>query len=601
MYQSTAQDREITLALIEGGLAAIVFVAAFLLPRLGSSWYGRIERVFASLAQKKRRSVAFVGVTAFVLRLAILPVCPVPMPFVPDDFSFLLAADTFAHGRLTNPTPAMWTHFETIHVTMRPTYMSMYFPGQGLLFAASKVLLGHPWYGLLVTSALMCAAICWMLQAWLPPSWALLGGLLAVLRLGLFSFWINTYTGAGVTSCLGGALVLGALPRLMKTARMRSGLLLALGIALLVLTRPYEGMLLCLPVSVVLGRWAFFAKNRPMPRVLIQRATLPLALVITTIAWMGFYDYRAFGNPLTLPYTADRATYAVAPYFVWQPVRPAPVYRHEVLRSFYADPSDSELEYFNRIHSVSGYLPESLMKVWSVFVFFAGGALLVPLIMIRRIFLDRRIRFLLVCVLVLVPGMAIQIYVLPHYLAPFTAAFYAIGLQTMRHLRVWRPEGKPVGTMLVRMAVTLCIVTAGLRLGAEPLHIKLDEWPTAKWNWVWYGPGHFGTERARIESGLERLPGTHLVIVRYAPGHQVLDEWVYNAADIDHSKVIWAREMDAANNLELIRYYNDRKVWLVEPDAIPVKVVPYSVPYHLNTSSIESKAAANDAGELKHD
>ena len=227
--------------------------------------------------------------------------------------------------------------------------------------------------------------------------------------------------------------------------------------------------------------------------------------------------------------------------------------------------------------------------------------MLVPLIMVRRVFLDRRIRFLVVCVLVLIPGMAIQIYVLPHYLAPFTAAFYAIGLQAMRHLRAWHPEGKPVGTMLVRLAVTLCIVTTGLRLGAEPLHIKLDEWPPPKWNWVWYGPGYFGTERARIERGLERLPGSHLVIVRYAASHMTLDEWVYNAADIDHSKIIWAREMDAANNLELIRYYHDRKVWLVEPDAIPVRVVPYPAPEPLSTASLESNAAGKDTWERNHD
>src|ERR1700730_7227780 len=169
MNSSAAQDREITLALIEGGLTVIVFAASFLLPRLGSAWFARTERVFAPLAQRKRWSVVFVGITAFVLRLAILPVCPVPLPFVPDDFSFLLAADTFAHGRLTNPTPAMWTHLESVHITMQPTYISMYFPGPGLVLAAGKVMFGHPWAGILITGALMCAALCWMLQAWLPP------------------------------------------------------------------------------------------------------------------------------------------------------------------------------------------------------------------------------------------------------------------------------------------------------------------------------------------------------------------------------------------------------------------------------------------------
>ena len=75
-----------------------------------------------------------------LVRLAILPWFPIPHPFIPDDFSFLLAADTFAHGRLANPTPVMWVHFETIHVDMLPTYMSMYFPGQALVLAAGKVL-----------------------------------------------------------------------------------------------------------------------------------------------------------------------------------------------------------------------------------------------------------------------------------------------------------------------------------------------------------------------------------------------------------------------------------------------------------------------------
>jgi hypothetical protein len=68
------------------------------------------------------------------------------------------------------------------------------------------------------------------------------------------------------------------------------------------------------------------------------------------------------------------------------------------------------------------------------------------------------------------------------------------------------------------------------------------------------------------------------VIVRYGPEHNPSNEWVYNAADIENSKVIWAREMSAAENLDLIRYYKDRTVWLVQPDMDPPNVSPYSLP-----------------------
>ncbi len=307
------------LVLIETGLAGMAIVAVLGWPRLGCSFFSRIERPLAQLARRKGLSLAFVGLAALLLRLAILPLCPVPHPFSTDDFSFLLAADTFAHGRLANPTPAMWTHFESIHITMQPTYMSMYFPGPGLVMAAGKVLFGQPWYAILIFGAAMCAAICWMLQAWLPPSWALLGGVLAVLRLALFSYWTNTYTGGSWLSVFAGALVLGALPRLLKTARFRYGMLMAVGIALLGLTRPYEGVLLTLPVAVVLGRWLLFGKSRPPAAVLLRRSAAPLALIVAAAAWLGYYDYRAFGSPFTLPYTVARNTYGVAPYYVWQP------------------------------------------------------------------------------------------------------------------------------------------------------------------------------------------------------------------------------------------------------------------------------------------
>jgi hypothetical protein len=176
---------------------------------------------------------------------------------------------------------------------------------------------------------------------------------------------------------------------------------------------------------------------------------------------------------------------------------------------------------------------------------------------------------------VLIAGMSVQIFVLPHYLAPFTAAFYAIGLQAMRHLRVWRPGKKAAGQTWVRLSIAICLVMAALRLEAGPLHLELPQYPSTAWNFVWYGPDHFGTDRQDIEQELERLPGRHLAIVRYSSTHNPFNEWVYNSADIDNSKVIWAREMDDASNRALIHYYKDRTVWLVQPDMPPTEVSCY--------------------------
>ena len=504
-----------------------------------------------------------------LLRLAMLPLVPIPLPFLPDDFSFLLASDTFASGRLTNPTPPMWVHFESIHITMNPTYISMYFPAQSLVMAAGKVVFGHPWFGILLSGALFCSALCWMLQAWLPPAWALLGAMLAVVRLGLFSYWINTYAGGGMIAALGGALVLGAFPRYMRTPRVREGTLLAVGIVLLLLSRPYEGMFLCMPLAVVFVRW-FIRQSDSVRQLALRSAALPILLLVAAGSWLAYYDYRAFGDPLTLPYTVDRNTYAITPYYVWQHANPEPNYHHAALRNFYRQ---NELTVYQEIRKPLGFVLATLVKIVMQLVFFAGVALLLPLLMLEHALKDRRIRLLVVCALILVPGILIEIFLIPHYIAPFTVIFYCIGLQCMRHLRVWRPWGRPVGLALVRGCVATCLAMVAIRLAATPLHLATAAWPNPNSCGIVAEPQ--GTERAAIQKVLANTPGKQLVLVRYAEGHKPIEEWVYNAPDIDASKVIWARDMDPASNADLIRYYHDRNVWLVQPDLETGRLSPY--------------------------
>src|SRR5438094_6551187 len=153
--------------LLEIGLVLLSLLIAFIYPSFGSRWFEKLEPRFFRLSRRKNISVAIIGATALALRAAILPVLPIPKPAVHDEFSYLLMADTFAQGRLANPTHPMWIHFETFHVNMVPTYVSKYYPAQGIFLAIGQVVFGHAFWGVLLSSALMCAAICWMLQGWM--------------------------------------------------------------------------------------------------------------------------------------------------------------------------------------------------------------------------------------------------------------------------------------------------------------------------------------------------------------------------------------------------------------------------------------------------
>ena len=165
-----------------------------------------------------------------------------------------------------------------------------------------------------------------MLQGWLSPEWALLGGALAILRYGVFGYWADSYWG-GAVGAIGGALVLGALPRIKQSQRPLDAVIMGIGLAILANTRPYEGFVFSLPVAVILLVWLFRRSSPPL-RITLPRVIAPLLLVLVfTAAGLGYYLWRVTGSPVRMPYQIERQTYAIAPYMIWQQVRPEPVYQ----------------------------------------------------------------------------------------------------------------------------------------------------------------------------------------------------------------------------------------------------------------------------------
>ena len=149
----------------------------------------------------------------------------------------------------------------------------------------------------------------------------------------------------------------------------------------------------------------------------------------------------------------------------------------------------------------------------------------------------------------------------------------ALILQGFRHLRIWKPSGRPVGRFVVRSVPVICFLMVLVRIEHPP---TTYEWNRSRLD-IWCCANTGNLTQAKIFLIASRLHGRgrHLIMAHYKPNHVVHVEWVYNAADIDNSNVVFAREMDPESDRALREYFMDREVWVLDADQNPVTIRRY--------------------------
>jgi hypothetical protein len=514
------------------------------------AWQRWIEALEQRLARWSTRPVlCMLGVvgTALLMRLSLLPLEPVQGPLFHDEFSYLLGADTFFHGRLTNPTPTVPIAFETIHVNLWPTYQTMYLPGVSLLLAAGKIF-GSPWFSVLLVTALLCGVVYWMVSGWLPRTYALTAGIVALGVTETMNWWFDNYFCIALTA-LAMACVLGSLPRIYRRRDVLSTLPLALGLCVLVLTRPYEGACVSVPCVVALiwrlkdGGWGRIAKL----------AALPGAALSATFAWLLYYNWRGTGDPLLFAYTLNKKEYHITGPFLFSVKNPVPAYHLHMLRTFY---TTAELSQYNFMHGHPWLFLAQKLAVYDFNFVFGLSFLLVP----GLIYLVRHLQEGVIAgPLFAFAGFFMNVVLMawapfPQYAAPAFPLLLLIvmfGVYFARRIRFGAWNGPRVVRGLVLAELIFGFSLFGLRISygldfAEPQYVTKD--------------------RVRVTREVLREPGKQLCLVRYTPGHEGWQEWVFNGADLQNERLIWARSLDQKTDDAVIAAYPGRTVWLVKPD-----------------------------------
>ncbi len=544
-------------------LLPISLVVGYILTRI---WFDvstpAFQHRFNAILHRWQYPASLVISLAWTLFWVLLPVLirgHFPLPLSHDEFSSILGGETFAAGRLTNPTPACWEHFETYHTSMTPTYHTKYQPGMSFVFALGIFLCDQPFVGMIIVLLLASIALTWMLHLWLPVRSALPMTLLASLILILN--WGSNYFAAGPLATIAGALQVGLFRRWsmmpQHTVRWLDGILWGISLVLLAWTRPFEGLVF----SIIMGFSLFITViQRKNVAFWLSRLLPGLVLTLLPAAWFQLeYNHATTGSRTLFPYVHHYQQYGISPPFFFQSPLTEPVYRHREMQQLHRQESAFDQQ-IRSIRWLPSFVSFRFGKIWANY-----GLLLfiLPFVTLPEIWRNKSVRSMLLIWFSFLTFIQLATWFFPHYAAPGWPAWFVVLSFSIRTARLWTFQGKPWGRLVVCICVCSCIFYCVVEHVISPV----------------IAPKTWADRKREISYDLMRDGSKHLIFVQYDANHDPNTEWVFNGPTLDGQAIIWARSMKDDDNSKLLNCYPARKVWLLHVKGKEPANTPLPVPY----------------------
>jgi hypothetical protein len=363
-------------------------------------------------------------------------------------------------------------------------------------------------------------------------------------------YWTNSYWGGSVAASGGALLLLGIGINRARQAPL-AGVVFAFGVLLLFWTRPYEGGVFTLMVLIVFAR-ELWSKRRA--------SVFAAALAVLAIggAWTCYDNQAITGKPFRLPYREHVRQYDTTPAWWFLPMHPEPAYSHPRLAAV------SGLHGLDAQHYQPGKPWWQLFGIGLIASLWAVRSSLGPAILLTLLipvaWRDPLYRKMAIVAGVFLLALSVETWHQEHYGAPVWAALALM-------IAVWAERAWNLRIRKLRVGVALVLLAlASPAIAAIAVHSPVSR--LLKINRVGWDP-NWPYRRAALIERLSKLDRRQLVIVRYpAPDWHIMEEWVYNGADIDGERVVFAHDLGTEQDRALLDYYPDRTALLLTFESV---------------------------------